>query len=73
MPTVVKTNASKILLDLLEDKGLKQTYVAKKIGISDQSMSALIHGKKKFTAEIALQLGKVLNVPYNIFLTKSYS
>ena len=73
MPAVVKPDANKILLQLLEDKGMKQIYVANKIGISGQSMSALIHGNKKFTADIAFQLGKVLGVPPNIFLNKSYS
>ena len=73
MPTVVKPNANQILSNLLEEKGLKQVYVATKIGISSPSMSALVHGNKKFTADIAIQLGKVLNVSPNIFLDQSYS
>lgn len=73
MPTVVRPDAKEILTKLISDKGLKQNYVADKIGISEQSMSALVHGHKKFTADIAIQIGNVLNVSPNIFLDKSYS
>ena len=73
MPKVVKDDANVILSKLIDDKGIKRAYLAKKVGISPSSMSALLHGNKRFTADLALQIGKVLDVPYTIFLTKSYS
>ena len=73
MPKVVKDDANVILSKLIDDKGIKRTYLAKKVGISPSSMSALLHGNKRFTADLDLQIGKVLDVPYTIFLTKSYS
>lgn len=73
MPEVVKQDARKILEKLIKERGLKQYYLAEKIGMSPQSMSSLLHGDKKFTADIAIQLGKALDVPYTIFLTESYS
>lgn len=73
MPDVVRENANQILKNMIREKGLKQYYLAKKIGISPQSMSALLHGDLKFTADIAIRLGKALNEPYEVFLNKSYS
>ena len=73
VPKVVKDDANAILSKLIDEKGIKRTYLAERVGISPASMSALLHGRKKFTADLALQIGKVLDVPYTIFLTKSYS
>lgn len=73
MPEVVKPNANEILRDILKDRGIKQVFVARKMGLSEPSFTALITGRKKFTADIAIQIGDILNVPYQIFLSKSYS
>lgn len=73
MPEVVKADARKILKKLISERGIKKNYLADKIGISPQSMSNLLSGKLKFTADLAIKLGKALDVPYDIFLTKSYS
>ena len=73
MPTVVKSNAKDILLKLIDDSGIKKNFIANKIGISASSMSALLHGRKKFTADTAIQISKILNLPDSVFLTKSYS
>lgn len=73
MPEVVKPNANKVLQKIIDDRGIKKNFVADEIGISSSSMSSLLHGNKKFTADIALQLSKVLNVPASVFLNKSYS
>ena len=73
MPGVVISDANDVLEKIINDRGLKKNYLAKEIGLSASSMSALLHGNKKFTAEIALKLSKALNVPKDYFLNKSYS
>lgn len=73
MPEVVRENSNVILQKIIEERGIKKNYVAEEIGISPSSMSALLHGNKKFTADIAIRLGKVLNIPTSVFLNKSYS
>ena len=52
--SVVKDNAGSILKDYLKERGLKQGFVAKKMGISDSNFSAHINGRRKFTADFAL-------------------
>lgn len=73
MPEPVKSDAAAILQQIIDDRGLKNTYLAQQIGLSDSSMSSLLHGRKKFTGDIALKISKVLNIPVSVFLTKSYS
>lgn len=73
MTETVKKNSADILESIIEKRGLKKNYLAKEMGISPSSMSALLHGNKRFTADIALKAGKVLGVSSNIFLDKSYS
>lgn len=73
MPEVVKPDANVILQKIIDERGLKKVYVAHELGISSQSMSALLVGRKKFTADIALPLSKLLDVPASVFLNKSYS
>lgn len=73
MPKPVKQDARIILQEIIDDRGMKKNYIANKLGISQSSMSALLSGNKKFTADIALQLAKILNVDNSVFLKKSYS
>ncbi|WP_270630036.1 helix-turn-helix transcriptional regulator [Limosilactobacillus oris] len=73
MTETVKKNSADILESIIEKRGLKKNYLAKEMGISPSSMSALLHGNKRFTADIALKAGKALGVSSNIFLDKSYS
>ena len=73
MPEVVKEESAIILQKIIKERGLKKNHVAEEIGISPSSMSAILPGNKKFTADIALKLEKVLNVSSDVFLNKSYS
>ena len=73
MPKVVKSDANVILQKIIDERGLKKNYIASELGISPSSMSALLSGGKKFTADIALPLSKILGVPNSVFLNKSYS
>ncbi|MYZ27662.1 helix-turn-helix transcriptional regulator [Ligilactobacillus salivarius] len=61
--TLLKENSSSILKKELENKGLKQTYVAKSIGITAPYLSQTLNGSKHLTVEIAIKLARFLNVP----------
>lgn len=73
MPEVVKSDANLILQKIIDERGLKKNYIANELGISPSSMSALLSGRKKFRADIAIPLSKILGVPKSVFLNKSYS
>ena len=45
----------------IEDSGLKQRFIAEKIGISEQALSAMMKGRQKIGAEEFFALSKVLD------------
>jgi plasmid maintenance system antidote protein VapI len=66
--SVVKDNAGSILKDYLKEHGLKQGFVARKMGMSDQNFSAHINGRLKFTADFAIAVARALDISADIFL-----
>lgn len=72
MPQVTDPNANKILKKYLEEHGLSQAFVAKKMGMTLSSFNARITGLVKFDADFALKVAKVLQISPYIFLAKSY-
>lgn len=66
--TVVKENAGEILSDYLKSHGIKQSFVAKQMGITNSTFSSRIYGRLKFDADFAIAVAKVLGVNPDIFL-----
>ena len=60
------------LKTIIEQKGVKQTRLASQLGISDQSLSMKLNGKRPFKLEEAKTICRLLNISkfdgYNIFL-----
>ena len=73
MKSLVKEDAAEILSDLIEENGLKKTFVAYKMGITLPKLSSVLHGRNKFTADIAFRAAEVLNVSPEIFLHNNYT
>lgn len=65
---VVEDNANKILIKYLEEHGIKQNFVAKKMGISSATFGKRLHGRLKFDADFAISVSKVLGIDPKIFL-----
>lgn len=58
--------------EALTDSGLKQRYVAEKIGMSEQAFSALLTGRRKVDVEEFFKLCCVLNkTPDELYHYKS--
>ena len=53
---------------VIKEKGLKQGYVAKELGMTDKTMSEIIHGKRKLSAEELIGICMVLGISTDIFL-----
>ena len=49
----------------IEESGLKQKFIASKMGISEQILSQMLNGTRKITADDFLQLCIVLNTDPN--------
>lgn len=53
--------------EYLISKGIKQTYIAKKVGISEDKLSNILNGKRKISATEYLNLCEVLGVDPKTF------
>lgn len=56
------------LREHLEESGMSQTELARRLGRPRQAVNEIIRGKKAITAETALQLERVLSTPAHIWL-----
>lgn len=52
----------------LDDKGIKQSFLARKIGTYDSTMSDILSGKRNITAEEYYLICKALDVPMEKFV-----
>jgi HTH-type transcriptional regulator/antitoxin HigA len=56
------------LEEVLHDIGMSKSELARRMGRPAPKLSAIIKGTKAITAETALQLERVLNVPAHIWM-----
>ena len=47
---------------IIKDKGLKQTYICKELGINESVLSLIINGKRKPNQDRLKALARILNV-----------
>lgn len=64
---MVKENIAQYVLE----RGIKQIYISKCIGLSPQSVSQIMKGKRKLNIEEYAKLCKALNLPYDYFFDRS--
>lgn len=65
---VIEKDAQKIAKNYLKTHGIKQSYVANKMGISEATLSSRLNGRLKFDANFAIAFAKALNLSPSIFL-----
>lgn len=51
------------LADILEERGMSQAELARRVGHAEKTISEIIHGKAPITPEMAVKLETVLGVP----------
>lgn len=59
----IRENVSKYI----KESGYKQEYIAKKIGISPQALSAVVHGRRELGLEEYIKTCDFFGVPYDFF------
>ena len=72
MVQVTEPDAHKILKSYLQDHGISQAFVARKMGITRQTFNAYVNGNYKFTADFAISAADALGISPDIFLKKNY-
>ncbi len=68
LSTWIKVEPHKFLQHLIEAKAVKQTDVAKAIGLDRGSMSALVNGTREISKELAKKLGEYFNTSPSAFI-----
>ena len=58
---IVATNSQRII----NERGMKQKYVAQQMGLSANQLSAMFYGRKKVDSTTVLKFCKVLNTTPN--------
>ena len=71
MTDIIKDDAHKLLKQKIDSKGLKQKYVAEKIGISTNYLGQVLNGDTKMSAEVAIRASRALDLSLEFFLNKS--
>lgn len=68
MSSILKPNALELLNKKIDESGVKNKYIANKLGISEQYVSLILLGKRKLTADKVIAISKALGIDYRIFL-----
>lgn len=68
MVDVLVPNARELAKQYLKEHGIKQSFVADKMGISEPTISARLNGKRRFDADFAIAFSKALQILPSIFL-----
>ena len=69
--TVLKKEAYKELKSVIDNRGLKQNYVAQKIGITPNYLGQILNGNRKLSTDVAIKAAQVLGLPLDVFLNLS--
>ena len=69
--TILKKEAYKELKSVIDERGLKQNYVAQKIGITPNYLGQILNGNRKLSTDVAINAAQVLGLPLDVFLNLS--
>ena len=69
--TILKKEAYKELKSVIDKRGLKQNYVAQKIGITPNYLGHILNGNRKLSTDVAIKAAQVLGLPLDVFLNLS--
>lgn len=65
--TTIATPPGATIREQLENRGMRQTEFAKRMGMTEKHISRLINGEVKLTQEVALRLENVLGIPAKVW------
>lgn len=73
MESVVKEDAKDILVNYLNQHGIKMTFIADKMGVPSRYVYDRLNGRTKIDADFVIKASKALEIKPDLFLKKSYS
>lgn len=60
-------NIADVIKEKIKNNGIKQTFIAEKIGLNNVSFTDRLNGKVKFKTDEVFKLAKILNIDLNQF------
>ena len=60
-------NIADVIKEKIKNNGIKQTFIAEKIGLNNVSFTDRLNGKVKFKTDEVFKLAKILNIDLNKF------
>ena len=60
-------NIADVIKEKIKNNGIKQTFIAEKIGLNNVSLTDRLNGKVKFKTDEVFKLAKILNIDLNKF------
>lgn len=71
MPVQPPLEKRTILRDLIDERGIRYSFLAEKLGTTASSFTRLMNGEKELFASELLRLEELLGVPYETFFDGS--
>lgn len=68
MRTVLKPEAPEILSEGIKDRGLKNKYVAEKVGVTPSYFGQMLKGNRTLSTDVAIQTARLVGVPLGTIL-----
>lgn len=68
MRTVLKPEAPEILSEGIKDHGLKNKYVAEKVGVTPSYFGQMLKGNRTLSTDVAIQTARLVGVPLGTIL-----
>ncbi len=68
MKSILKPEAPKILSDGIKDHGLKNKYVAGKVGVTPNYFGQMLKGNRTLSTDVAIQTAHLVGVPLETIL-----
>lgn len=65
---ITEQDVGKRIQQFIKDNGIKQTFLADKVGFTDAKLSAIVNGQRGIDCIDYARLCKALNVSYDKFL-----
>lgn len=68
MKSILKPEAPKILSEGIKDHGLKNKYVAGKVGVTPNYFGQMLKGNRTLSTDVAIQTARLVGVPLETIL-----
>lgn len=68
MTSLIKRDAYIKLKEEVDSRGLKTSYVARRICITPNYLASIMNGNRNLTTDVAIRASRVLGLPIDYFL-----